>query len=74
MNMEPRLAWEHICLLTKGESTHHQCRPTLAMQLPDETRVSNPADNMSVFAPHCQCVYNNHHPVDLDYVEHVPQR
>ncbi len=24
MQMEPRLAWEHICLLTKGESAHHQ--------------------------------------------------
>jgi hypothetical protein len=29
---------------------------------------------MSVFAPHFQCVYNNHRPVDMNYVEHVPQR
>jgi hypothetical protein len=50
--MEPRLAWEHIRLLTKGESAHHQRRPTMAMRLPDGTQANNAADNMSVFAPH----------------------
>ncbi len=63
MNMEPCRTWEHICILTKGESTHHQCHPTMAMQLPDGMQASNAADNMSVFAPHFQCVLNNHHPV-----------
>jgi hypothetical protein len=56
MKMEPRLAWEHIRLLTKCESAHHQCRPTMAMQLPNGTRAKNAADNMSVFAPHFQRV------------------
>ncbi len=35
MRLEPRLAWEHIRLLTKGKSAHHQRQPTMAMQLPD---------------------------------------
>ena len=74
MNMEPRLAWEHICLLIKGESAHHQRRPTMAMQLPDGTRASNAADNMSVFASHFQRVYNNHRSVDFAYADHIPQR
>ena len=37
MNMDPRLAWEHIRLLTKGETAHHQRRSTMAMRLPDGT-------------------------------------
>ncbi len=54
MNMEPRLAWEHIRLLTKGESAHHQCLSTMAMQIPDGKRATNAAENMLVFAPHFQ--------------------
>jgi hypothetical protein len=74
MRMEPRLAWEHIRLLTKGKSAHHQRQPTMAMRLPDGTQATNASDNMSVFAPHFQRVYNNHRPVDLRFVEQVPQR
>ncbi len=29
---------------------------------------------MSVFAPHFQQVYNNHRPVELEFVAHVPQQ
>jgi hypothetical protein len=35
MQMEPRLAWEHIRLLTKGESAHHQQCTAMAMRLSD---------------------------------------
>jgi hypothetical protein len=52
MRMEPRLTWEHIRLLTKGESAHHQRWPTMAMRLPDGTQATNASENMSVFAPH----------------------
>ncbi len=74
MRMEPRLAWEHIRLLTKGESAHHHCQTMMAMHLPDGTRATNASENMSVFAPHFQQVYNNHCPVDPCFVEHVTQR
>jgi hypothetical protein len=37
MKMDPRLAWEHIRLLTKGESAHHRKHTTMAMRLPDGT-------------------------------------
>ena len=46
----------------------------MAMRLPDETRASNAADNMSVFAPHFQRVYNNHRSVDFEYAAHIPQQ
>jgi hypothetical protein len=54
MRMEPCLAWEHIHLLTKGKSAHHQHRPTMAMRLPDGMRATNASENMSVLAPHFQ--------------------
>ena len=31
MKFNPRLAWEHICLLTKGESVHHNKVTNMAM-------------------------------------------
>jgi hypothetical protein len=74
MWMEPHLAWEHICLLTKGDSAHHQRRTTMAMYLSDETCATNSSENMSVFAPHFQRVYNNHRPVYPCFVEHVTQQ
>jgi hypothetical protein len=41
MRMDPRLAWEHICLFTKGESAHHEKKTTMAMHLPDGLHASN---------------------------------
>ncbi len=74
MRMEPRLAWENIRLLTKGKSAHHQRQTTMAMRLPDGTQATNASENMSVFAPHFQQVYNNHRPVDPQFVEHITQQ
>ncbi len=54
MQMEPRLTWEHICLLTKGESAHHQQCTAMAMCLPDGSRTTNASENMSVLALHFQ--------------------
>ncbi len=44
------------------------------MRLPDGTRARTAAENMSVFAPHFQRVFNNHCAVDLEYANHIPQR
>jgi exonuclease III len=33
MNMDPRVAWEHICLLTGGETAHHTLTINMAMRL-----------------------------------------
>jgi hypothetical protein len=74
MWMEQRLPWEHIHLLTKGKSAHHQHWTTMAMRLPDRFRATNSSENMSVFAPHFQCVYNNHRPADPHFVKHVTQQ
>jgi hypothetical protein len=72
--MEPRRAWEHIRLLTKGESAHHQQRTAMAMRLPDESRTTNASENMSVLALHFQLVFNNHCSTDSTLFEHITQQ
>jgi hypothetical protein len=72
--MEPRHAWAHIRLLKKGKSAHHQKKTTLAMHLPDGSRATNAAENMSVFSPHYNRVYNYHRATDHILIKQVTQR
>ena len=74
MRMDPRLAWEHIFLLTKGKAAHHEKKTTMAMRLPDGSRASNASENMSVFSPHFHRVYNTHRSTDPTLLDQVPQR
>jgi hypothetical protein len=74
MQMNPLLAWEHIRLLTKGETAHHSKSTAMTMKLPDGTRATNASENMSVFSPHLHKVYNTHRPTDPSILEHVSQR
>jgi hypothetical protein len=46
----------------------------MAMRLPDETRATNAAENMSVFAPHFHSVFNNNRGVDMEYANRIPQQ
>jgi hypothetical protein len=74
MCMDPRLAWEHIRLLTKGEAAHHEKKTAMAMRLPDGSRATNASENMSVFAPHFDRVYNAKRATDPTILAQVPQR
>jgi hypothetical protein len=56
MQMDPRLAWEHICILTKGKAAHHTHRMTMAMHLSDGSHATNAGENMSNFGQHFQQV------------------
>ena len=73
MPMDPRLAcWAHIRLLTKGEAAHHE-KMTMAMRLPDGSHASNALENMSVFSPHFNRVYNTHRNTDPTTLDQVSQ-
>ena len=72
--MDPRLAWEHIRLLIKGEAAHHEKKTTMAMHLPDGLRATNASENMSAFAPHFERVYNANRATDPSILAQVPQR
>ena len=63
MAMNPCVAWEHIHLLTGGTKVHYKKKVTMAMKLEDGKLASNGKENMFVFGPHFDRIYNNHHPV-----------
>jgi hypothetical protein len=52
MAMNPRIAWEHIRLLTGGTMVHHKKKVTMAMKMADGKLAMNGKENMSVFGPH----------------------
>ena len=73
--MNPRLAWENICLLTGGETAHHKTNINMAMKLESGELASNAKENMSIFSMHFHKVLNNNTPVDdsvLDLIEQKP--
>ena len=74
MNMNPRMAWEYIRILTEGEAAHHRKSKNMAMKMEDGKLASDDKENMSVMYPHFQKVFNNHRPVDHNVLELVKQR
>jgi hypothetical protein len=73
MAMNPRLAWEHIHLLTGGSTIHHKKSVPMAMKMPNGNIATNRKENISVFAPHFERVFNNHCPVDLTILNKIAQ-
>ncbi len=74
MRMNPRLAWENIRILTRGETAHHKTTINMAMRLPNGSLALSGAKNMSIFGPHFEQVFNNHRKVDFDVVNLITQR
>ena len=72
--MNPRVAWEYICLLTGGSTCHHKKKVKMAMKLENGNLATNGKENMQVFGPHFERVFNNHRPVDPTILDDVPQR
>jgi hypothetical protein len=74
MNMDPRTAWEHIHILTGGETAHHTSTINMAMKLENGNLASNTKENMSVFGAHFHKVLNNHRPVDHTVLNLLDQK
>ena len=74
MQVNPRLAWGNIRILTGGETAHHKKSVNMAMRFPDGTLASNSSKNMAVFGPHFERVFSNHRPVDLSILDLIPQQ
>jgi hypothetical protein len=73
MAMNPRLVWERICVLTGSSNAHHKNSVPMAMKMPDGNVATNGKENMSVFGPHFDRVFNNHRPVDLIILDEFAQ-
>jgi hypothetical protein len=64
MQSNPRVAWEYIRLLTGGSTVHHKKKVHMAMKMANGKLATNGNENMVVFGPHFDRVFNNHRPVD----------
>ena len=60
--IKPLVAWEYIHLLTGGSTAHHK-----------KNLATNGKQNMTVFGPHFERVFNNHRPIDIDVLNDIPQ-
>jgi hypothetical protein len=58
MNMDPRLAWENIRILTGGKTAHHKTNHNMSMHLENGKLASNAKENMSVFGMHVKQAIN----------------
>jgi hypothetical protein len=74
MRSNPRVAWEYICLLTKGNTAHHNKKLQMAMKMTNGKLASNDKENMTVFGPHFDCIFNNHRLIDPTILDDIPQR
>jgi hypothetical protein len=73
MHSNPCVAWEYIRLLTKGNTAHHKKKVKMAMQMTDGKLATNGKENMTVFGPHFNRIFNNHRPVDTTILKDIPQ-
>jgi hypothetical protein len=74
MRTNPCVAWEYNRLLTSGSTAHHKKKVKMAMKMANGKPATNDKDNMAVFGPHFERVFNNHHPVDPTILDEIPQR
>jgi hypothetical protein len=73
MQSNPCIAWEYIRLLTGGSTAHHKKKVQMAMKMANGKLATNGKENMAVFGPHFDCVFNNHHPVNPTILANIPQ-
>jgi hypothetical protein len=71
--LNPRVAWEYICLLTGGTTVHHKKKIQMAMKMANGKLATNSKENMAVFGPHFDHVFNNQCPVDQTILNDIPQ-
>jgi len=74
MHSNPRVAWEYIRILTGGTTGHHKRKVTMAMKMTNGKTATTSKENMEVFGPHFDTVFNNHRPVDFTFLNDVSQR
>jgi hypothetical protein len=73
MRSNPRFAWEYIHLLTGGTTVNHEKKAQMAMKMANGELATNGKENMAVFGPHFDRVFNNHRPVNPTILTDIPQ-
>jgi len=73
MHSNPCIAWEYIRILTGGTTGHHKRKVTMAMKMANGKIATTSKENMEVFGPHFDSVFNNHRPVDFTILDAISQ-
>ena len=73
MCFNPKAAWQSVCFLSGGDTSHHASPTIMWMRLPNGELATTDAENASVFGPHFHRVFNNHRPIDWPVLDKIKQ-
>ena len=74
MPFSPKTAWQSIKDIAGGFSGHHTKTTRMAMKLPNGNLATTDAENLEVFGPHFEQVYNNHRSIQQNAAKSIRQR
>ena len=74
MRFNPKEAWESVCVLSGGYTSHHASPTVMRMQLPNGELATTDTENASVFGLHFHRVFNNHRLIDWPVLDKIKQR
>ena len=74
MRFNPKEAWESVCVLSVGDTSHHASPTGMRMRLPNGELATTDAENASVFGPHFHRFFNNHRLVYWPVLDKIKQR
>ena len=73
MNMNPKMAWESISIITGDESTRHKKENIMSMKMENGEYTSTDDENIQIFGPHFTQVLNNKRDVDFTVLDLIKQ-
>ena len=71
MRFNPKEAWESVCVLSVGDTSHHSSLTGMWIRLPNGELATTDAEIASVFGPHFHRIFNNHIPIDWPAMEKI---
>ena len=74
MRFNNKEAWESVCGLSEGDTSHPTLTTVMLIQLTNGELATTDAEIASVFGPHFHRIFNNHIPIDWPVLDKIKQR
>ena len=74
MRYKPKGSWESVRVISGGDTSHHTSPTVMWMWPPNRELETTDTENVSVFGPRFQRVFNNHIPIYWSMLENIKQR
>ena len=74
MAFKPKLAWEHIRLISEDKKYHHSTPKVIQMKLPCGQLAKNDDKSVIMFARHLKKVLDNHKPTNDTIINDIKLR